>query len=97
MSHYARAGQLFGVIPTVNTLAEMKARQIPFYLIRNASWKNFRGFVSDLREWYYMSFLETGRRDVLLHLVIAGCIMQLVPTIPHRRWHVHHTREHGKH
>jgi hypothetical protein len=92
-------------VPTFRTLANMKAKEIPSYLVSHASVGNLRGFWRDWNTYYYSKFVQKPNRAPLLHAIsfcryACSCygahhlsLVQLLVVTPYHAWK--HNSGHG--
>lgn len=78
-------------IPTLRHLGEMKARDIPSYLITHASPKNFTLFLRDVKVWYWEKYIQRNSGFFLFHLMASCSLVQLLSVTPY------HMKKHAEH
>ena len=70
-------------VPTFRLLGEMKAKDIPSHLVRNASFANFRAFNKDVNLWYWEKYVQKNSAAVGIHLMMMCSFLQFCATAPY--------------
>jgi len=71
-------------IPTLRTLANMRAREIPGYFTNNLGLSGLTGFFREVKDWYYERYLVPGRIAPLFHFMVISSSIQYFAVLP---WH----------